>query len=53
LLEQVRAGGAENGGEAGPAESDADGGTDDEDLHEVIPVRLEVRQSTAPPGSGR
>jgi hypothetical protein len=50
LLEQVRAGGGVSAPEVSLAETSADEAAGDEDdLHEVVPVELRVRQSTAPP----
>jgi DNA-binding LacI/PurR family transcriptional regulator len=50
LLEQVRAGGGVNASEVSLAEARADEVYGDEDdLHEVVPVELRIRQSTAPP----
>jgi hypothetical protein len=54
LLSEVRAGSSGTGtGSSGGAGSGAGTGVDpdadDEDLHEVVPVELKVRQSTAPP----
>jgi DNA-binding LacI/PurR family transcriptional regulator len=48
LLSEVRAGGSGAGTSSG-AGTVVDPDDDDGDLHEVVPVELKVRQSTAPP----
>ena len=51
LLEQVRAGGGVDAAEVSLAETRAAEVTDDDedDLHDIVPVALKIRQSTAPP----
>jgi DNA-binding LacI/PurR family transcriptional regulator len=50
LLQQVEAGRGASAGEVSLAEtSPAEATGDEDDLHEVVPVELKIRQSTAPP----